>query len=83
LTAVEIVDLDAALDAGNDVYRTNPAGVHIWHFSLRRTAGHFGHARDLRRGDPLPESVPHTHATARQPRPRRRLVALLNRRSSG
>ncbi len=39
LTAVEIADLGAALDAANDSYRTNPAGGHIWHLSLSLPAG--------------------------------------------
>jgi hypothetical protein len=34
LSPTEIVELGAALDAANDVYRSNPAGGHIWHLSL-------------------------------------------------
>ena len=34
LSPAEIVELGAALDAANDVYRSNPAGGHIWHLSL-------------------------------------------------
>ncbi len=34
LTPLEIADLGAALDAANDIYRSDPAGGHIWHLSL-------------------------------------------------
>jgi hypothetical protein len=34
LSPAEIVELGAALDSANDVYRSNPAGGHIWHLSL-------------------------------------------------
>jgi hypothetical protein len=39
LSAAEITDLGAALDAANDTYRANPAGGHIWHLSLSLPAG--------------------------------------------
>ena len=34
LSAREIADLGASLDAANDTYGRNPAGGHIWHVSL-------------------------------------------------
>ena len=34
LSAGEIADLGAALDAANDSYGKNPTGGHIWHVSL-------------------------------------------------
>ncbi len=39
LSPTEIAELGAALDAANDVYRSNPAGGHIWHLSLSLPAG--------------------------------------------
>jgi hypothetical protein len=39
LTPLEIADLGAALDAANDIYRSDPAGGHIWHLSLSLPAG--------------------------------------------
>jgi hypothetical protein len=39
LSAQEIADLGAALDASNDTYRSNPAGGHIWHLSLSLPPG--------------------------------------------
>jgi hypothetical protein len=39
LSPAEIAELGAALDAANDVYRSNPAGGHIWHLSLSLPAG--------------------------------------------
>jgi hypothetical protein len=39
LSAAEITDLGAALDAANDTYRANPDGGHIWHVSLSLAAG--------------------------------------------
>jgi hypothetical protein len=39
LTPLEIADLGAALDASNDIYRSDPAGGHIWHLSLSLPAG--------------------------------------------
>ena len=39
LTPLEIADLGTALDAANDLYRSDPAGGHIWHLSLSLPAG--------------------------------------------
>ena len=39
LTPLEIADLGAALDAANDIFRSDPAGGHIWHLSLSLPRG--------------------------------------------
>jgi hypothetical protein len=39
LSAEEIADLGASLDAANDSYGKNPAGGHIWHVSLSLPPG--------------------------------------------
>ena len=39
LTPLEMADLGAALDGANDLYRSDPAGGHIWHLSLSLPAG--------------------------------------------
>jgi hypothetical protein len=39
LSSAEIAELGAALDAANEIYRSNPAGGHIWHLSLSLPAG--------------------------------------------
>jgi hypothetical protein len=39
LSPTEIAELGAALDAANDVYRSNPVGGHIWHLSLSLPPG--------------------------------------------
>jgi len=39
LAPLEIADLGAALDASNEIYRSDPAGGHIWHLSLSLPAG--------------------------------------------
>jgi hypothetical protein len=39
LSAQEIADLGASLDAANDSYGKNPAGGHIWHVSLSLPPG--------------------------------------------
>jgi hypothetical protein len=39
LSPLEIADLGAALDAANEIYRSDPAGGHIWHLSLSLPAG--------------------------------------------
>ena len=39
LSAEEIADLGASLDAANDSYGKNPTGGHIWHVSLSLLPG--------------------------------------------